>query len=353
MITGFNTDIVYQGVTYHVQTEDKGTATPLILSLVYNGGTILASKRSPYDDLLLEKFDEKVLAERLQRQHKLICAAISSGRIEDLKRMSVRPSAKQTPDLAVKNVELLKTNIPPKIEQTAKPETVKIPEPEKQEPKIGYLPKFDVPQPQILNNAYDSAEEISNEQAFIDLEQILDEERIEARRRAEVPIPKPDPKIWEAEKSEPPTEEIIIEAVEIIEDVEIISAEAVEIVEEKTSSQKFLEELERAQIEAGAFGDDLTVKVLSDEEFYSGDEKTIEIVVFQGTLKNVLGGAHIMVKVLGSAFSPALYHAKTDNMGMATVHLKIPVFAHGRAVVMIKAMSGGDEAEYRKIIKTR
>src|SRR3712207_8634031 len=38
VITGFNTDIPFEGVTYHVQTEDKGLETPLILSLVYVGG---------------------------------------------------------------------------------------------------------------------------------------------------------------------------------------------------------------------------------------------------------------------------------------------------------------------------
>ena len=92
MITGFNTDIKCEGVTYHVQTEDKGLATPLILSLVYDRGTILASKRSPYDDLLIDTFDEKVLSERLQKQHKLICAAIRAGRIEDLKRMTMKDS---------------------------------------------------------------------------------------------------------------------------------------------------------------------------------------------------------------------------------------------------------------------
>ena len=46
MITGFNTDIEHGGVTYHVQTEDKGLETPLILSLVYVGGAIIASKRT-------------------------------------------------------------------------------------------------------------------------------------------------------------------------------------------------------------------------------------------------------------------------------------------------------------------
>src|SRR5437868_600396 len=88
VITGFNTDIEFEGVTYHVQTEDKGLDTPLILSLVYVGGAIIASKRTPYQDLVAGGFDESVLAERLQRQHKLICAAIRAGRIEELKRMS-------------------------------------------------------------------------------------------------------------------------------------------------------------------------------------------------------------------------------------------------------------------------
>ena len=91
MITGFNTDIEHDGVIYHVQTEDKGLDTPIILSLVYAGGTILASKRSPYQDLIAEGFSDEALAERLKRQHRLICAAIHSGRINDLKRMAGRP----------------------------------------------------------------------------------------------------------------------------------------------------------------------------------------------------------------------------------------------------------------------
>src|ERR1051325_1372938 len=90
VITGFNTDIEHDGVVYHVQTEDKGLDSPIILSLVYVGGTILASKRSPYEDLIATGFSDEVLAERLKRQHRLICAAINSGRIDDLKKMSGR-----------------------------------------------------------------------------------------------------------------------------------------------------------------------------------------------------------------------------------------------------------------------
>ena len=90
MITGFNTDIEHKGVVYHVQTEDKGLDSPLILSLVYSGGAILASKRSRYEDLIEAGFNEEVLTERVKRQHRLICAAINAGRIEDLKRMGTR-----------------------------------------------------------------------------------------------------------------------------------------------------------------------------------------------------------------------------------------------------------------------
>jgi hypothetical protein len=88
VITGYNTDVEHDGVVYHVQTEDKGLETPFILSLVYSGGAILASKRSRYEDLIASGFTDEALSERLKRQHLLICAAIHSGRVLDLKRMA-------------------------------------------------------------------------------------------------------------------------------------------------------------------------------------------------------------------------------------------------------------------------
>ena len=94
MIPGYNTDIEFDGTIYHVQTEDKGLKARLIVSLVYVGGEILASKRTSYDDLMIDgKVDEAALIERLQRQHKLICAAIRAGRIEDLRRMGKQMGA--------------------------------------------------------------------------------------------------------------------------------------------------------------------------------------------------------------------------------------------------------------------
>jgi len=116
VITGFNTDIEHEGVIYHVQTEDKGLDTPIILSLVYAGGTILASKRSPYEDLIAEGFSDEALADRLKRQHRLICAAIHSGRIDDLKRMTGRqkeaPVQEETVAAAPEEQEEVKASPP-------------------------------------------------------------------------------------------------------------------------------------------------------------------------------------------------------------------------------------------------
>ena len=131
MITGYNTDVEYDGVVYHVQTEDKGLRTPLILSLVYVKGEILAAKRAPYDDLIAGGFDEKILVQRLERQHKLICAAVHAGRIEDLKRMSGRegganaaPGADEThhEPLPPEPVPELKPELEPAALKSALPE---------------------------------------------------------------------------------------------------------------------------------------------------------------------------------------------------------------------------------------
>ena len=103
MITGYNTDVEHDGVVYHVQTEDKGLDTPLILSLVYSGGAILASKRSRYEDLIASGFSDEALSERLKRQHLLICAAIHAGRVGDLRRMAGGESEVATVETSIES----------------------------------------------------------------------------------------------------------------------------------------------------------------------------------------------------------------------------------------------------------
>ncbi len=82
MLTGFNTDIEFDGVTYHVQTEDRGSGNPLIESLVYVKGEILATRRTEYSNLLEAGAERPSIQILMERQHRNIVEAIRSGRID-------------------------------------------------------------------------------------------------------------------------------------------------------------------------------------------------------------------------------------------------------------------------------
>jgi hypothetical protein len=83
VITGFNTDVKHAERVYHVQTEDRGVANPVVESLVYVGGEILMSKKSPYRDLISgDRVDEKALREMMDLQHRRIIEAIRRGRLD-------------------------------------------------------------------------------------------------------------------------------------------------------------------------------------------------------------------------------------------------------------------------------
>jgi hypothetical protein len=83
VITGFNTDVKHAERVYHVQTEDRGIANPVIESLVYVGGEILMSKKSPYKDLVTgDRVDEKALREMMDLQHRRVIEAIRRGRLD-------------------------------------------------------------------------------------------------------------------------------------------------------------------------------------------------------------------------------------------------------------------------------
>ncbi|MFZ3121795.1 MAG: hypothetical protein WA104_00255 [Thermodesulfovibrionales bacterium] len=45
MLVGYNNNVTYKGKVYHVQTEDSGLNNPVIVTLLYFKGTILASKK--------------------------------------------------------------------------------------------------------------------------------------------------------------------------------------------------------------------------------------------------------------------------------------------------------------------
>ncbi|HVF29370.1 MAG TPA: hypothetical protein VNA22_00295 [Pyrinomonadaceae bacterium] len=283
MITGYNTDIEFEGVTYHVQTEDKGLAKPVILSLVYDRGTILASKRLPYDDLLDGDLDETVLAARLSRQHKLICAAIKAGRIDDLKRMTMRESPTQP--------------VAEKVGITI--------------PVAGAVGTIETETVPVVSLG--------------ELENLL------------LPIPKPVlGGILDIPVARPSIEPMPLDQPASADDV-IIPAEAVEIVSEMLGSER-------------PTNNKLGIELLGEAKFKGGERKSVTFMVCRGTDRKVVASSQVMVKVLGTSFRPLIFHASTDDNGLAKINIQLPNFNSGRAALLARAVSDGEEVELRRSI---
>jgi hypothetical protein len=81
VITGFNTDVKFRGLVYHVQTEDKGKVNPLIETLIYKGGEILASRRLPYSELVRDSpaEAEATIGRLMEEQHKAMILEVKRG----------------------------------------------------------------------------------------------------------------------------------------------------------------------------------------------------------------------------------------------------------------------------------
>lgn len=96
MLTGYNTDIKHEGTIYHVQTEDGGTDNPVIVSLIYQGGRILASKKTSYAHMLGAEDLISRLRDLLERQHRaMIKAILTGGATRD--QGQARPATPQKP----------------------------------------------------------------------------------------------------------------------------------------------------------------------------------------------------------------------------------------------------------------
>lgn len=82
MQLGINQNITYKGNVYHIQTEDGGRKNPLITTLLFQKGTILASKRTGYADILKSDKLDLVVRELMDEQHSSVRRDLEQGRFD-------------------------------------------------------------------------------------------------------------------------------------------------------------------------------------------------------------------------------------------------------------------------------
>ncbi len=309
MITGFNTDVEHEGVVYHVQTEDKGLDTPFILSLVYVGGAILASKRSPYTDLLGGDFDSAALGERLQRQHTLICRAITSGRIEELKRLNKRENEALS---AGSHRARRAVETPPALTPPA--------------PSLPQPPPAEVlaPVPPPVVESRTAREEVR-------------------------PAAPPSPAV---EATPGAAEPISVEAeagpTESGREAAHVAAAAPLTDAWPETPQASERELIPVEIDG-----ELYVNLLEERDYRAGEIVTLRVRVSRGPIdsREAVVDAAVTVKVLGTEFRPLILTSKTDQDGVAVVHAWLPRFASGRAAILVRASADGYAAELRRAVR--
>jgi len=84
MVVGFNHNFRYKGELFHVQTEDSGLKSPHIITLLYRGGTILASRKTSYADITKVDRLEQVVEELMKEQHREMLRRLKGGEFDEI-----------------------------------------------------------------------------------------------------------------------------------------------------------------------------------------------------------------------------------------------------------------------------
>jgi hypothetical protein len=109
-VTGFNHNIKHKGKVYHVQTEDSGVSNPHIITHLFVGGNILASKKTSYADILNAENLAEVVRELMEEQHKEMLRNLINGVYDNI-GPAVETKSYQPGQLATAE-EMAKAKIP-------------------------------------------------------------------------------------------------------------------------------------------------------------------------------------------------------------------------------------------------
>ncbi|HVK60226.1 MAG TPA: hypothetical protein VM432_01700 [Bdellovibrionales bacterium] len=87
MEKGFNSDIVFKGMNFHVQSEDWGQSNPYLVSRVFQEGAVIKSVKTPYSEVLgvsrwsRPVFSQEAIRTALRQQHEKILDLLLSGQL--------------------------------------------------------------------------------------------------------------------------------------------------------------------------------------------------------------------------------------------------------------------------------
>ncbi len=344
MLTGFNTDIQHNGIVYHVQTEDKGPENPLMLSLVYVGGAILAAKRTNYAKDLEAGFGEAELQSKLEKQHKLILALIARGRIDDLIKAREReiqaergqpdappppvPDAPAPPSNAP-GTQLLTSLMPPAlvefIEKSVSGPLPPMPPP----PPTGGTDRIpgvtEMLSPVLSVTPTDAQPGTPSGGFTASLDALV-------RQIAGDSLSDADPQPGRVTTGS------------------LANRSSGGF---STSREFDLDRIISEYLQTDAKEEKPEIRLLGETNFYAGDTVSLEVEVSRGPERVPVAEAPVIVKILGTAFKPQTHSTITGPDGIAYMTLTLPNFTAGSAAIVVQTTSDAGESELKHLIRRR
>lgn len=84
MLPGFNHNIQHQNATYHVQTEDAGGSSRQIVTNLFLGGNVIATKRCSYAEFVGRADEQDQVRQMMQDQHKQMMRELIRGAFDQI-----------------------------------------------------------------------------------------------------------------------------------------------------------------------------------------------------------------------------------------------------------------------------
>src|SRR5438067_9274036 len=90
-VVGFNHNVKYGALVYHVQTEDSGLPHAHYITHLFVGGNIVASMKSSYGDKASASDLAKVVRSLMEQQHKAMLKRLVTGEFDEVAERLAAP----------------------------------------------------------------------------------------------------------------------------------------------------------------------------------------------------------------------------------------------------------------------
>jgi hypothetical protein len=306
MITGFNTDVQHEGQVYHVQTEDRGQGNPVLESLVYIGGTVVAKKLTPYAEQLSQGADEQVIAGLLKRQHQVIIAAIKTGRVQEL----IERYANQG----------IASNQPPTLRPAAEAKEPKAAKPKRHS---GNHPK----RPGLVLPAVPGS----------------NAPRLPVQPQERPPVMRTTSMLGSPHRPEPPAAKPALPS-QVTLDARPTNTSA-----RRPTGTLDLDQVINDYMKRNNEQGKLDLRVITPSVFIAGKNAGLRVQVLFNAMAEP--EAVVTIKIIGTAFKPQVYIGRAGRDGIANFSLPLPSFTAGTAAIVIEAQSNRGRGELKHLIR--